>query len=274
MGHPGQFQTLELVRWDYWWPGMTVFIKNFVAGCAPCQQMKVNMHPTTPLITLIKSLGTRPFPLVTTDFITDLPVSDGSDALMVVVDHGSTKGAIFIPCNKTVTAGGAAQLYFEKVYSRFGLPDKMISDRDPHFTSNLFQELGKLLGIKLAMSTAYHPQTNGETECVNQEVEIYLRMFCSNQPETWKKLLPTAEFSHNQRTHSSVKHSPFYLMMGYEPLAIPAAYPKTNIPGAERRIVMLQRARNEAKAAHELARQVMMERVTRKFSPFKKGDKV
>jgi hypothetical protein len=240
MGHPGQFQTLELVRRDYWWPGMMVFIKNFVAGCALCQQMKVNTHPTTPPITPIKSLGTRPFSLVMTDFITDLLENDGSDALMVVVDHGSTKGAIFIACNKTVTTAGAAQLYFEKVYSRFGLPDKMISDRDPHFTSNLFQELGKLLGIKLAMSTAYHPQTDGETECVNQEVEIYLRMFCSNQPETWKKLLPTAEFSHNQRTHSSVKHSPFYLMMGYEPIAIPAAYPKTNVPGAKRRIVMLQ----------------------------------
>jgi hypothetical protein len=212
---------------------MMVFIKNFVAECAPCQQMKVNTHPTTLPIMWIKSLGTHHLPLVTTNFVTDLPESDRSDALMVVVDHGSTKGAIFIACNKTITATGPAQLYFKKVYSRFGLPDKMISDRDPHFTSNLFQELGRLLGIKLAMSTAYHPQTNGKTEHVNQEVEIYLRMFCSNQPEAWKKLLPTAKFSHNQRTHSTLKHSPFYLMMGYEPMAIPVTYLKTKVPEAE-----------------------------------------
>jgi transposase InsO family protein len=83
---------------------------------------------------------------------------------MVVVDQNATKGVIFIPMNKTVSAAEAACLYYEKVYMQFGLPDKIISDRDPRFTSNLFQELGKLLGIKLAMSTTYHPQTDGETE--------------------------------------------------------------------------------------------------------------
>ena len=99
-----------------------------------------------------------------------------------------------------------------------------------------------MLGIKLAMSTAYHPQTDGETEWVNQEVEIYLRMFCSNNPETWKKLLPTAEFTHNQRTHSVQKNSPFFLMLGCEPKAIPLPYLKSNIPAAKKRIVLLQKA--------------------------------
>jgi hypothetical protein len=95
------------------------------------------------------------------------------------------------------------------------------------------------------MSTAYHPQTwHGETERVNQELEIYLRTFCSNEPETWKRYLPTAEFAHNQKTHSAVKHSPFYLMMGYEPLGLPTAFPKTNVPEAEKRLSALFRARN------------------------------
>jgi transposase InsO family protein len=83
---------------------------------------------------------------------------------MVMVDQNAMKGVIFIPTNKTVSAAEAACLYYEKIYTRFSLPDKIISDRDPHFTSNLFQELGKLLGVKLAMSTAYHPQTDGKTE--------------------------------------------------------------------------------------------------------------
>jgi hypothetical protein len=88
--------------------------------------------------------------------------------------------------------------------------------------------------IKLAMSTAYHPQTDGETEQVNQELEIYLQTFCSNEPETWKCYLPTAEFAHNQKTHSTVKHSPFYLMMGYEPLGLPTTFPKMNVPEVEK----------------------------------------
>jgi hypothetical protein len=253
---------------------MMIFIKNYVSGCVTCQQMKVNTHPTVPPLSPIKSTTTRPFAVVTTDFITDLPDSEGFNSIMVMVDQNTTKGVIFIPTNKTVSVAEAACLYYEKVYTRFGLPDKIISDRDPRFTSNLFQELGKLLGVKLLMSTVYHPQTDSETERVNQELKIYLRTFCSNKPETWKHYLPTAEFAHNQKTHSAVKHSPFYLMMGYEPLGLPIAFPKTNVPEAEKRLTALFHAHNEAQAAHELARQTMMEWITQKFIPFKKGDEV
>ena len=209
---------------------MITFIKNFIVGCATCQQMKVNTHTMTPPLSLIKSDATCLFSLVTTDFITDLPECNSFNSLMVMVDHGLTKGVILIPCKKTVNAMGAATLYLDYVYKRFGLPDKIISDRDPCFTSQLFQELGRILGIKLAMSTAYHPQTDGETERVNQEVEIYLHMFCAINPEDLKCLLPTAEFTHNQRTHSVQKNSPFYLMMGYEPKVMPLPYTKTNVP--------------------------------------------
>ena len=83
------------------------------------------------------------------------------------------------------------------------------------------------------MSTAYHPQTDGETKRVNQELEIYLRIFCSNNPETWKLYLPTAEFAHNQKHHSAIKNTPFFLMMGYHPRALPLTYLKSNVPTAE-----------------------------------------
>jgi hypothetical protein len=116
-GHPGQFQTLELVQRDYWWPGMTIFIKDYITGCATCQQMKVNMHLTVPPLSLIKSTTTRPFTVVTTDFIMDLPKSEGFDSIMVVVDQNATKGVIFIPTNKTLSAADAACLYYEKVYA-------------------------------------------------------------------------------------------------------------------------------------------------------------
>jgi hypothetical protein len=153
---------------------MTIFSKNYVSGCVTCQQMKVNTHPTVPPLSLIKSTTTHPFAIVTTDFITDLPKSEGFDSIMVMVDQNTMKGVIFIPMNKTVSVAEAACLYYKKVYMQFGLPDKIILDRDSCFTSNLFQELGKLLGVKLVMSTAYHPQPDGKTEWVNQELEIYL----------------------------------------------------------------------------------------------------
>src|ERR1700733_10944773 len=254
---------------------MMVFIKNYVEGCATCQQMKVNTHPTMPPLSPIKSTSTRPkFALVSTYFITDLPEIDGFDSIMVVVDHGLTKGVILIPCSKKIDALATADLYLDQVYKRFGLPDKIISDHDPRFASQLYQKIGRLLGVKLAMSTAYHPQTDGETECMNQELETYLRIYCLNHPESWKQLLPTAEFAHNHRTHSTQKQSPFYLMMGYKPLALPVTYPKSDVPAAEKRIAALQRARDEALATHELARQLMAERITRGFTPFKKGEKV
>ncbi|GLB38887.1 putative retrotransposable element tf2 155 kda protein type 1-like [Lyophyllum shimeji] len=273
-GHPGQYKTLELIKRDYWWPGMYIFIKRYVEGCATCQQMKTNTHPTTPPITPIKSSTTRPFAQITMDFITDLPEKDGYNSIMVVVDHGLTKGVIFIPCTKEIDALGSADLLLQHVYRRFGLPDTIISDRGPQFAARVFRELGRLLGIKLAMSTAYHPQTDGQTERVNQELEVYLRIFCSNNPENWKDLLPLAEFTHNNRSHSARNASPFYLMMGFDPRSIPTAYQKTDVPAAEQRIIQLQRARDEALAAHELARQKMMHHTTRNFKPFQKGDKV
>jgi len=134
--------------------------------------------------------------------------------------------------------------------------------------------MAQLLGIRTLRSTAYHPQTDGETEQVNQELEIYFRIFCSNNPETWKQLNPLMEFSHNQKVHSTTKQTLFYLMMGYEPKDIPLVFDRTNAPTAEQRVKTLKETRNEAAAAHELARQMVAERTTRGFIPFKKGEQV
>jgi len=109
---------------------------------------------------------------------------------------------------------------------------------------------------------------------VNQELEIYFRIFCTNNPKTWKSLNPLMEFSHNQRVRLVAKQSPFYLMMGYEPKDIPLVFENTNTPAAEQRLKTLKEARNKASTAHELARQRMAERSTRGFTPFEKGQKV
>ena len=111
------------------------------------------------------------------DFITDLPPINNFDSILVVVDQGISKGVIIIPCNKTVTAEETGKLLLENLYKRFGLPDKIISDRGPQFASKAFIELLKLLGIKSALSTAYHPQMDGTTECVkarNRGVSLHI----------------------------------------------------------------------------------------------------
>ena len=147
-------------------------------------------------------MNTRPFANCSMDLITDLPpvkLEDGTivDALMVMVDHGLTKGVVLTPCSKTLTHEGAGDILLNHVYKCFGLPDSIISDRDPRFTAKSFQELLKLLGVKSKLTTAYHPQSDGTTECFNQEIEAYIGIYCSSNPKTWHKSIGTMEFTHN-----------------------------------------------------------------------------
>jgi len=117
---------------------------------------------------------------------------------MVVVDHGLTKGIILIPCTeKGLMTYETARLFIENVYKRFGLPDKVITDRGGQFDSSFFQELCKALEIKSALTTAFHPQSDGSTEWFNQEIELYLSIYCISNPQDWSNALPTLEFMHN-----------------------------------------------------------------------------
>ena len=115
-GHGGFFCTYTLLSRDYWWPGMSSFIRRFVAGCVLCQQMKVNTHPTVPPLPPLSSTCSRPFQQLSVDLVTGLPLSASFDSLLVVVDHGLWKGVILTPCNKTIDAKGVAEL-FSNMYS-------------------------------------------------------------------------------------------------------------------------------------------------------------
>jgi hypothetical protein len=200
--------------------------------------------------------------------------SKGFDSVLVIVDHGLTKGVILSPCKKTISAEQTGDLIFQKLLTQFGRPNKIISDRDPQFMAESFQAGLKLMGIKSSPSTAFHPQTDGATERVNQEIEAYLSIFCSVNPETWSDSLPLVEFTHNSRNHTDRQHSPFELLYGYQPPAIPTAAGDTNLPSVEQRFKALDRAQNEALAAHELARAQMRVRFPDSFRTFQKGEKV
>ena len=135
------------------------------------------------------------------DLITDLQPVNGYDSILVVVDQGLSKGVILSPCAKTITWEGIAELLQDNLFKRFGLLDRIISDRDPQFAAKAFQELLKLLNVTSSLSTAYHPQTVGATKQINQEIKAYLSIYCTAHPEHWLKSLSTLEFTHNNRRH-------------------------------------------------------------------------
>ena len=193
------------------------------------------------------------------DFITDLPTINAFDSILVVVDQGLSKGVILIPCNEMISAEGTAKLLLKNLYKRFGLPDRIISDRGPQFASKSFVELLKLLGIKSALSTAFHPQTDGTTERVNQEIEAYLSIYCTSHPEEWLNAISTLEFTHNNRRHADRQKTPFELMFGNTLVAIPLSYENTKFPAIEEKMKTLIRNREEALAAHKLARTRMID---------------
>ena len=175
MGYLGRFGNLELLQQHYWWLGMSIFVKNYVKGYTTCQQTKVNTYPTVPPLMPIPALPkANPFKVATVDFIMDLPPSGGWDAIMVVADHNAMKGMVLCPTNKTVNATGTTLLYHQHVYKHLSLPTCIISDCRLQFTAKVFQELTHLVGCKSALSMAYHPQTDGGMEQMNQEIEAYL----------------------------------------------------------------------------------------------------
>jgi hypothetical protein len=150
----------------------------------------------------------------------------------------------------------------------------MISVRGPQFAARSFQQLLKLLRIKSALTTAYHPQSDGTTERVNQEIEAYLAIYCHSHPETWKQSLPTLEFTYNNRRHADRLKTPFELILGDSPIAIPTSFEYSKYPSIEEKMRRLINDREEALAAHELARTRMMTRKKNTFIPFRQGQKV
>lgn len=216
-GHPGIRKTCDLIsRAGYSVP--TSCIKRFIGNCHMCQRMKPKKQkPMGLLKPLSISELTMPWRHITMDFVTGLPVSqEGNDCILVVVDRLS-KERHFIACKKTVGSEETAKLLCNFVWKYHGLPDTIITDRGTQFNSALWKELCKILGITAKMSTAFHPQTDGQTEVVNGEMERYLRTYVDYQQTNWEALLPMAEFASNSMTSESTGTSPFFVTKGYHP---------------------------------------------------------
>jgi transposase InsO family protein len=167
------------------------------------------------------------------------------DTILTITDHDCTKAAIFIPCHETITAEGVATLYQRHIYPKFSFPKKFISDRDTRFTSKFAKGLNAALGIQLNMSTAYHPQTDGQSERTNQGLKTFIRCYCDEEQDNWHIWLPMAEFAHNQWPNATTKKAPFDLIMGYVPQIKQIKKPSP-VPQLEEQLAELERIRKVA----------------------------
>jgi RNase H-like domain found in reverse transcriptase/Reverse transcriptase (RNA-dependent DNA polymerase)/Integrase zinc binding domain/Chromo (CHRromatin Organisation MOdifier) domain/Retroviral aspartyl protease len=215
-GHVGLNKTYEILKRKFYWPRMQANIQKYISSCQKCQENKsVNSSPIGLLQPL--PIPTRRWEQVSMDLITHLPVTRrGHDAIFVVVDKLS-KMVHYIPTTTNVSAPALAELFFNNVVRYHGIPSTIISDRDARFTSLFWTSLWKQLGTKFNMSTAFHPQTDGQTENANRTLEAMLRAFVNVHQDNWDDPLVGAEIATNNSVHLSSNYTPFYLNAGQHP---------------------------------------------------------
>jgi len=214
-GHSGFQATYQRIKQLFAWPKLKNSVQQFVAACEVCQQAKTE-HVKTPGLLQPLPVPTAAWSVVTMDFIEGLPNSSNKTVILVVIDKFS-KYAHFIPMSHPFTALQVAQAYLNNVYKLHGLPTAIVSDRDKVFTSKVWQELFRLSDTKLLMSSSYHPQTDGQSERLNQCLETFLRCLVNACPRKWLDWLPLAEYWYNTAFHTALGKTPFEVLYGHTP---------------------------------------------------------
>jgi len=196
-------------------------IIDFVRSCPECQNKAVRHQPYSLSSPLELLYG--PWQSIAMDFITELPVSEECDQLWMVIDR-FTKMVHFLPLKQEgKTAADLVVIFAREVWRFHGLPTDIVKDRDSQFTFEVWKEFLQLSAIRPQMSTTFHPQTDGQTEQLNQTIEAYLRAFISKEQDDWVCLLPMAEFAYNNSVTIGNGMSPFYANYGFHPVAMDPA---------------------------------------------------
>ena len=257
---------------------MTRTVKSYVSSCATCQRIKPSTQPPPGLLRP-QDVPARPWSHISMDLITDLPDSMFNDrtydSIVTFADMFS-KQAHFVRVNKSITSKQLASIFLDTVVKLHGLPSVIVSDRDTRITADFWSTLIKSLGTTLNLSTANHPETDGQSEIVHRAVEQILRAFVHPLQDDWATWLPMAEFAYNSHVHSSTKQTPFFVNYGFHPSS-PASF--LSLPSSPDVANFLENIRDiQTTVARELdlakARQAEQANRHRRELTFSVGDRV
>nr|XP_054587779.1 uncharacterized protein LOC129153052 [Nothobranchius furzeri] len=233
--HPGVGRTLALIRRTFWWPALYKDVKEYISACQVCARSKANNQPPHSLLCPLP-VPSRPWSHIALDFVTGLPISKGFNSIFTVVDRFS-KSCHLVPLQHLPTSAETANLLIKHVFRLHGIPSEILSDRGRQFISRVWKEFATHLGARVALSSGFHPQTNGKCERMNQELEVMLRCVCSSNPSGWSDQLAWIEY----HVPSATGQSPF---KSYQPPLFPSdpdcsahLDPDPGSPSAYRRLV-------------------------------------
>ena len=273
--HFGRDKTLDMAKRRFEWPGMTTDVEAYVAGCDTCQRNKPSQQ-LTPGALMPLPIPERPCMEWTTDSVSVSRAKTGYDCIQVFVER-LTKLKHFVPMRSTDTASDLAAVVVRVIIRAHGVPLSIVSDRDPKITSLFYKELARLLGISRSMSTARHPQTDGQSENQIRALIPALSSFCNDRQDDWDEDIDMLELGFNSATQASTKQSPFALMYGFEPrLPIDAALVdfQPSVPASIERAQRIQRAIQAAKENLQVAQQRQIKNASRRPASLKVGDTV
>ena len=280
-GHPGREGTAFLVGRDYYWPLMSYQVRRFCRNCDGCGRNRVWRDQRNGLLQPLP-VPDRFFQEISMDFMVDLPDSEGCQYLWVIKDRLSK--TVLLEPMPTMKAEDCAQRFMECWVRHHGYPRAITSDRGTNWTSAFWKRLCRLLGIHQRLSSAYHPQTDGGPERLNQDIQTYLRNYINHAQSDWKRWLPLAQLALNGRKHSAIGVSPFFATHGYE---APAPIPLQEDPvgwvpiSAEKRatefVDKIKKVTEICQASMAASNQQQEESANKRRRPaptFRKGDKV
>ena len=230
-------------------------VERYIRGCSNCQMFKTSKQRLTPPLQP-HNVPKGPWHTIALDLIGPLPKSNGYDAILTVIDR-FTKKAFFLPTMSTVTSMGIAKLYRDNVFREHGLPKKMISDWGTQFMSSFMKELQSMLKIVRNPLTAYHPQTDGQAERANAIVKEFLTFMVNKEKDDWTEWLAIAQFSYNNRVHTTTGYSPFYLTYGQHPYKGQYSVPSERSPLADEFAKRMKEIWDQTMMALEKANEVM-----------------
>ncbi|KAL0154770.1 hypothetical protein M9458_049033, partial [Cirrhinus mrigala] len=271
-GHPEVQRTITLIARAFWWRTLRRDVQLYVQACNICARSKTTNTPSTGELQPLP-IPKRPWSHISIDFVTGLPESQGKNTILTIVDRFS-KAVHLVALTGLPSAKTTAELILEHVVRLHGFPKDIVSDRGPQFTAKFWQAFCRLIGTTSSLSSGFHPQTNGQTERANQQLERFLRCFAGEHQRSWARYLVWAELSNNIHTSSATNLSPFEVCYGYQPPVFEHQEPEVEVPSAQQ---LVRRLWNHARIAIQKANTRYITQHRRRHPPgrlFHVGDRV